>query len=579
MDVFAGFRRYNRVMKKVCLLITLMLSIGAVPAQEVSPRSAEVETVVPEPKTETELLQESAEAINDEIQILVDDLEVLGDQIEHSTGDRLEVLILERQQKTLDILEDLFELAANLEAQNALGEENAELRDMVVSYLVRTSNALDRFLDSEELKLAELRSSTDELSGIQQVKFEQDIAATVRWLEQMIEGKLRTIQELEKLGVSTSNHRENLISRIQRYASNLSGQLQIVDGNIRAIRVGSGGEGASGEVNAQIEALNIRRASILTSLTMLVRSMGELGLDTREIRQLLLETGEVTSDLFDPEIVFSILKKQILQLLDSARDNAGTVFAKLVIFVFIIAVFRVIARAVNYMIRRSFDSQTVQVSKLMQDMLLSVSSKGITFLGILVALGQMGLEITALLTGLGIAGFIVGFALQDSLANFVAGIMILGYRPFDVGDVIEAGGVFGKVSKMSLVSTTVLTFDNQTLIVPNNKIWGDVIKNITLQHERRIDLEFHVGLKEDIGRVRYAIHNVLEGVDEILDEPAPSIEFNEMSGYSMVFVVRPWVAKEVYWPVRWRLMREIKQALDEEGVEIPVVTQGVVLQA
>ena len=228
------------------------------------------------------------------------------------------------------------------------------------------------------------------------------------------------------------------------------------------------------------------------------------------------------------------------------------------------------------MIRRSFETNKVQVSKLMQDMLLSLSSKGIMFLGLLFALSQMGVQITALLTGLGIAGFIVGFALQDSLANFVAGIMILGYRPYDVGDIIEAGGVFGKVSKMSMVSTTILTFDNQTLIVPNNKIWGDVIKNITLQHERRIDLEFNIGLDEDIERVREIITEVIDSVDEILDNPEVSIEFNEMTPYAMVFVVRPWVKKELYWPIRWRLLKEIKEALTREGVTIPVLNQAVI---
>jgi len=228
------------------------------------------------------------------------------------------------------------------------------------------------------------------------------------------------------------------------------------------------------------------------------------------------------------------------------------------------------------MIRRSFDIQQVEVSKLMQDMLLSLSSKGIMFLGLLVALSQLGLEITALLTGLGIAGFIVGFALQDSLANFVAGIMILGYRPFDVGDVIEAGTVFGRVSRMSMVSTTILTFDNQTLIVPNNKIWGDVIKNITLQQDRRIDLEFNISLDQDIDRVKQIIVQVLNEVEEILEEPEPSIEFNEMTPFSMVFVVRPWVKKEDYWSVFWQLLQDIKEALNENGVIIPVLSHGVI---
>ena len=535
-----------------------------------------VEEVAP---TKAELLSTEATEINDRIQKIGDDLQVLNDSINHATGDRLEVLILERQKRTLEILEELFALARNLQKQSALDLDTAELRDMVVSYLVRTSNALDQFLDREEEEMVERRSRVDKLTGIELVEFEQNNAAIMTWLQEMIEAKLRTIQELERLGVSTGNHRENLVNRLNRFASNLAGQLQLVDSSLNAIKVGSGSEPLSSDLKAQLQALNIRRSSILSSLAMLVHKMNALGLEAREYRQLLLETGEVTTDLFDPEIVLGILKKQLNIMSDWVSKNAGGFMTKLVVFVLILLAFRMIARAANFMMRRSFESQTVQVSKLMQDMLLGLSSKGIMFLGVLVALSQMGVQITALLTGLGIAGFIVGFALQDSLANFVAGIMILGYRPFDVGDVIEAGGVFGKVSKMSMVSTTILTFDNQTLIVPNNKIWGDVIKNITLQHERRIDLEFNIGLNENIGDVRYLIHGVLEGVEEILEDPAPSIEFNELTPYSMVIVVRPWVQKEVYWPIRWRLLREIKQALDDAGVEIPRLDKGVVIQA
>lgn len=103
-----------------------------------------------------------------------------------------------------------------------------------------------------------------------------------------------------------------------------------------------------------------------------------------------------------------------------------------------------------------------------------------------------------MLAGLGIAGFIVGSALQDSLANSAAGAMILIYRLYDVDDVIESGTVWGKVSHVGLVSTTILTFDNQTLIVPNNKIWGDVIRNVTAQSSRRIDLIFRVGYDEAV---------------------------------------------------------------------------------
>jgi small conductance mechanosensitive channel len=242
----------------------------------------------------------------------------------------------------------------------------------------------------------------------------------------------------------------------------------------------------------------------------------------------------------------------------------------------ILGLFKLIANATNYLMSRSFESRRVETSRLMQEMLLSLSNRGIMILGFLVALSQLGVEITAFLTGIGIAGFIVGFALQDSLANFAAGIMILGYRPFDVDDIIESGGVIGKVAKMSLVSTTILTFDNQTLIVPNNRIWGDVIKNITLQDRRRIDMEFRVAYDENIEKVKTLINNIISSHEKILEDPSPTVEMDQLSPYAMVFVVRPWVEREDYWSTKWELLRVIKEKLDAEGIKIPVLNQGII---
>jgi small conductance mechanosensitive channel len=163
----------------------------------------------------------------------------------------------------------------------------------------------------------------------------------------------------------------------------------------------------------------------------------------------------------------------------------------------------------------------------------------------------------------------MGFALQDSLSNFAAGAMILAYRPYDVGDVIEAGGVRGKVSRMSLVSTTFLTFDNQTLIVPNSRIWGDVIRNDTAQTVRRIDLVFGVSYDTDIDHARTVFRDILAKNEKVLAEPEPIVEVQKLGDSSVEFAVRPWVRTPDYWPTYWALMREVKRRLDQEGITIP----------
>jgi small conductance mechanosensitive channel len=148
--------------------------------------------------------------------------------------------------------------------------------------------------------------------------------------------------------------------------------------------------------------------------------------------------------------------------------------------------------------------------------------------------------------------------------------MILAYRPYDVGDVIEAGGAMGTVKKMSLVSTTVLTFDNQTLIVPNKKMWGDVIRNFTAQDRRRVDLTFGVGYEDDVAKVEGLLKEIVEADRRVLRDPEPIIRLNQLADSSVNFIVRAWTLQADYWDVYWDLTRAVKLRFDAEGIKIPV---------
>jgi len=186
-----------------------------------------------------------------------------------------------------------------------------------------------------------------------------------------------------------------------------------------------------------------------------------------------------------------------------------------------------------------------------------------------VALSQLGIALGPLLAGLGIAGFIIGFALQEVLGNFAAGVMILVYRPYDVGDLIEAAGVSGKVDEMSMVSTTIMTIDNQTLVVPNGKIWGDVIKNVTAQRIRRVDMVFGVSYGDDIPKTEKVLADILREHPKVLADPEPVVRLHKLNDSSIDFVVRPWVLTDDYWEVYWDITREVKMRFDREGISIP----------
>ena len=163
----------------------------------------------------------------------------------------------------------------------------------------------------------------------------------------------------------------------------------------------------------------------------------------------------------------------------------------------------------------------------------------------------------------------IGFALQDALSNFGAGILILLYRPFDIGDGVDAGGVSGKVSDMSLVSTTFMTSDNQKLVVPNKLIWGSVITNKTTQTTRRVDLTFGISYSDDIDKAEALFKEIVSAHDAVLDYPEPLIKLHELADSSVNFIVRPWVNTDDYWDTYWDLTKTVKQRFDQEGISIP----------
>jgi small conductance mechanosensitive channel len=193
----------------------------------------------------------------------------------------------------------------------------------------------------------------------------------------------------------------------------------------------------------------------------------------------------------------------------------------------------------------------------------------VLLIGFVVALGALGLNVTPLVAAIGAAGLVIGLALQGTLSNFASGVLILIYRPFDVGDAVKVGGVSGTVEAMNLVQTTILTWDNQIQYVPNNEIWDSVITNINGRDIRRVDMVFGIGYGDDMAKAESIIGQVIEQHDLILAEPAPTIKVNELGDNSVNFVVRPWVKNADYWGVYWDLTRKIKEQFDAEGVGIP----------
>jgi small conductance mechanosensitive channel len=194
---------------------------------------------------------------------------------------------------------------------------------------------------------------------------------------------------------------------------------------------------------------------------------------------------------------------------------------------------------------------------------------------ILAAIAQLGVQTTSFIAVLGAAGFAVGLALQGSLANFAAGVLIIIFRPFKSGDFVEAGGVAGVVENIQIFTTTMRTGDNKTIIIPNGQITSGTIVNYSTKDTRRVDMVIGVGYGDDLDKVRRVLEEILKEDERVLEDPAPTIGVLELADSSVNFAVRPWVKSADYWPVYFALHEKVKKRFDKEGISIPFPQQDV----
>ena len=188
---------------------------------------------------------------------------------------------------------------------------------------------------------------------------------------------------------------------------------------------------------------------------------------------------------------------------------------------------------------------------------------------VLAALAQLGIQTTSFIAIIGAAGLAIGLALQGSLSNFAAGVMLIIFRPFKVGDYIEAAGTAGSVEEIMIFSTKLRSPDNKQLYVPNGSIISGTITNYSAREQRRVDLVFGCGYGDDIKKTKALLEAIVKENALVLDEPAPTIGVLELGDSSVNFAVRPWVATPDYWDVHFQITEEVKQRFDEAGISIP----------
>jgi small conductance mechanosensitive channel len=234
---------------------------------------------------------------------------------------------------------------------------------------------------------------------------------------------------------------------------------------------------------------------------------------------------------------------------------------------------RIAAGGIRSIVRRLLRKSSVDET--LVSFLVRLSYIAMMIFVILAALGQLGVQTTSFIAVLGAAGLAVGLALQGSLANFAAGTLLIIFKPFKIGDYIEAGGKAGVVEAIGIFTTELKSPDNKKIIVPNAKVTGDSIVNYSAKDQRRVDIVAGVSYSDDLDKVRKVLEGILSEDERILKEPAPTIAVLELADSSVNFAVRPWVKTEDYWDVFFAVQEKIKKRFDAEGITIPFPQQDI----
>lgn len=512
-----------------------------------------------EPVAATESPSSTPVTLKTELAMLQQAIDTDIRKLKNAKGELKTIVEYRIQNKTLQLRNKIKDL---LEATPI---DKAFLQPLIQGQL-NYIQQIDAYIDDNISKLEQqLGSSTDDatLLEISKRELEKDTyykqqLETLTWLEQVGQDISETQKSLMQILVARADTLESLVTYTQQ-------QLQAaIDTATNA------GKDVTSAQTSHVMMLKERLAQNSQSLNIDISLLDALGHDTAALKKTLFSvSGDITQDVLNFDVASSLVEQWLNTAQEQAINHGPTVVFKLFVFCLILFIAGLAGKLAKQIVKNTVSNSKLNLSKLLQDFFTSLSGKAVFTIGLLIALSQLGIELGPLLAGFGIAGVIIGFALQDTLSNFASGMMILIYRPYDVGDLINAAGVTGRVSHMSLVSTTIKTMDNQRLIIPNNKIWGDTINNITAEHQRRVDMTFGISYSDSIEQAEAILKSIVEAHPKVQPLPEPTIKLHLLSESSVDFIVRPWAKPEDYWEVYWDITREVKMRFDAEGISIP----------
>ena len=475
-----------------------------------------------------------------------------------------------RDEKTIKVLKSIISLAQNVLDLPEDAPERAKLRQLMSMREGQIERAIGERFESLTERLNASLDRQRELSGVQLLSEEAFADLIDKYRLSYLGLSTEQALLLERLDIGDETLREKVLKTLNLYGEELVGVIHIHHHALQLLAARQDAAGTDAELvqSARFEAerLELAIARLNSVVTMLERLDG----DTLAMRRVLIEkSGGLALSLVDTAMLSVVLGETQDRLVDWFSANGASTFISAILFVAILILARSLAGLSKRLTERALRHSDQSISQLLKETLISMAGTVVFLIGLLVALAQVGVSVTPMIAGLGVVGFIVGFALQDTLSNFAAGAMILAYRPFDTGDFIAAGEAEGTVLKMNLVNTTIITIENKVLIIPNSKIWGGVIMNMTGQNLRRTDLIYRVSYSDDVDLVQGILEELIDADERWLDDPEPLVRLKQYSESSIDFMVRAYAKTDEYWEAVWALNKAVKKRFDAEGITIP----------
>ena len=484
----------------------------------------------------------------------------------------LRVLVLEqfgRMDRTLWTLAE-FTRQSNPDSLTA-HSMRAYLRDYVGSHLDLIDGSFESIARDYERLRRQRATASPEDTGL----LEDRIRDARVWDDSLIHYQEQALVVSDSLQLGMEDRWESFEHRLHNAAETATGRLQIAaaerDELAERIDIAERAESPESEISnlrLQLAAMETRIEAIAGNMSSVSDALERRGFETAAYQETLIRaTGEVTGEALDVQVAERLLRDIASDTWQFLRHNAGTVFVRTLIVVFFVILFRVTFSLLWRLIQAI---RLIRGSRLAMDLIGRTLRPVASFLGLIAGLSFIGVQTTTLLAGLGVAGLVFGFALQDSLSNLFAGVAILANRPYDLDDIVQTDGILGRVRAMGLWTTTIVTFDGRRFMIPNRNIWGSNVENWTAEERRRVEVVARIGYDTDLQKAMDVLEKLLQEDPRVLEEPAPRVWVTELDESWVEVKLWGWVKTEDWWSLYSNLRRLVRLKLAEEGIEIPV---------